>query len=115
MVHSSLEEHLHTHCPNCGQEHDAQFLSHFTDHLHYVVGDCSSCGYRIEIAKHDLGGGLFAPDGSVTTINEVFKKQHTEHVRDQVMGKENSPTIIPSFSTVQMRTIELKPKKDEKK
>ena len=112
MIHNSLEERLHTHCPNCGKEHDAKFLSHFTDDMHYIVGDCTHCGYRIEIARHDLGGGLFLPDGSVSTINEVFQTKHTAHVKE-ALKEQNAPDVIHSFAGMQVRLID--PKREAKK
>jgi hypothetical protein len=119
MIHASLEEHLQTHCPNCGKEHDAKFLSHFTEDKHYIVGDCANCGYRIEIARNDLGSGLFLPDGSVATISEVFKSKHVEHVKER-LKEQNVATFLPSFSTMQLRLLPApreqrkEPKKEEK-
>ena len=116
MANTTLEEHLHTHCPNCGKDHEAKFLSHFTEDKHYIVGNCENCGYRIEFRRDDLGSGLFLPDGSVSTIHEVFRSKHVEHVRE-ALREQNVPPIVHSFAGMRVRLIDPKheAKKEEKK
>lgn len=102
MVHS-LEENLHTHCPRCGEEHEAKFSSYFESRAHYIIGECVSCGYEIHIKRDDLGAGLFMPDGKVTTVGDSFPEKHTKHMRDSLKGEAH--TLRP-FSTIRMRFID---------
>lgn len=88
MIHSTLEEQLGCTCPNCGKEHNAKFFSVFVSRMHYVAGDCERCGYRIEFRKDELGGGLFMPDGDVTTVSEVFKRESVEHMKEALGARE---------------------------
>ena len=108
MMHTSLEESLATTCPACGHGHDhhAKFFSLFVGDMHYIIGDCSSCGYRIEFRKDELGAGLFLPDGDVTTVREVFKRNHTEHMKERLNG--SATPVVSSFSNLRMRIVDKK-------
>lgn len=111
MVHSSLEESLAETCPNCGKNHNAKFFSLFVGDMHYVVGDCDTCGYRIEIPKHDLGSGLFMSDGSVTTVDDMFRKQHTDHMKEevQVRSDQKIEPVTSSLRRHKMRFLDNEP------
>lgn len=43
----SLEEHLETICPNCGQEHDSDWKVSFERHKTYLQKTCTKCEYLI--------------------------------------------------------------------
>ena len=55
----ALEQLISGDCPNCKKEHNAKFFSLFVDELHYLIGDCTGCGYRMEFPLHEFGGGIF--------------------------------------------------------
>lgn len=103
-IHACLEESLFTTCPNCSQRHNAKFFSLFLDQMHYIIGDCTSCGYRIEFRQDELGAGLFLPDGNVATIKEVFKKEHVEHMRERLKG--SATPIVPTHANLRLRFID---------
>ncbi len=107
-MHTTLEESLAHTCPNCGKEHHAKFFSLFVSQMHYIIGDCDQCGYRIEFRKDDLGAGLFLPDGNVVTITETFKQSHTEHMKGLLNG--SATPVEPSLSSMRMRFVEQRKK-----
>lgn len=104
MAEHSLEAELPEVCPRCGRVHDAKFFSLFCDGMHYIVGDCESCGYRIEFERNDLGA-LFLPDGSVAAISEQFKREQVEHMRERVQRESPESRVIPDFSHIRMRFL----------
>lgn len=88
-------------CHSCGEEHNAKFFSMFVDDMHYIVGDCSHCSYRIEFRADDLGGGLFMPDGS--PVNDFFKKEHTEHMKDGLEKAGELRIVEQTLKELKMR------------
>jgi hypothetical protein len=106
MVHNSLEEHLTTVCPNCGKEHNAKLFSLFHRDMHYLIGSCGGCGYRLEVRRDDLGAGLFQPNGDVTTITKVFQKSQTDHMKEHLEEVGRSRFVIPTHQANRMRFIE---------
>ncbi len=95
MIHETLEEHLSSTCPSCGKEHNAKFFSLFVGERHYIIGDCTHCGYHIEFEESELGMGLFLPDGS--PVNEQFKKNLT-HMQDR-----GDAPVEKRFSSMKLR------------
>ncbi len=58
-MHSTLESHLHTQCPNCGLEHDKSFSSVYdlyNKHAHHLSLQCTNCDYEIYIRTTDNSG-----------------------------------------------------------
>jgi hypothetical protein len=79
--------------------------------MHYVVGDCDSCGYRIEIPRHDLGSGLFMSDGSVTTVHDTFRRKHTDHMKAEVQAHSEMKVepVTPALRRHKMRFLDNEP------
>lgn len=102
-MYNSLEETIGTTCPKCGKEHEAKFFSLFVGELHYIIGDCTRCGYRIEFRRDDLGGGLFLPDGNPVT-NEFDK--NTQHMKEGLQKERKSSPVVQSFSGIKMRIVD---------
>lgn len=108
MIHHSIDDHVqHTVCPSCGKDHNARFFSRFTEDKHYIVGNCASCGYEIEIRRDDLGSGLFMPDGNVSTVGDVFRKESVGHVREYFVQKDVAEHSH-AFGSIQMRFLDPK-------
>jgi len=72
--------------------------------MHYIIGDCTNCGYRIEFRQDELGAGLFMPDGGVATVKEVFRKEHVEHMRERLNG--SATPVVPTHANLRMRFID---------
>jgi len=98
MIHETLEEQLSTVCPACGKEHHAKLFSLFVEDRHYVIGDCSRCGYHIEFEESELGMGLFLPDGE--PVSERFRQAQTGHMKGCGEGG-----VEQSFSRMKFRFV----------
>ncbi len=94
--------------------------------MHYVIGDCDSCGYRIEFRKDELGAGLFMPDGKVATVKEMFKKEHVDHMKERLASGEHASDprekpvnwgeekVLNTFSTMRLRFLDDEPIREER-
>ncbi|MFH1401025.1 MAG: hypothetical protein ABIH41_05905 [Nanoarchaeota archaeon] len=62
-IHLTLDEHLLTMCPRCGQAHEGGFHDEFDTVFHYSTRTCD-CGYCIFIRSHTMSSGHgFLPSG----------------------------------------------------
>ncbi len=114
MMHTSLEESLATTCPVCGHDHHAKFFSLFVGDMHYIIGDCDSCGYRIEFRKDELGAGLFLPDGNVTTVQETFKKEQVSHMQERLAARGEATPVTPGHTALRQRFLDSVPIREER-
>ena len=112
MIHSTLEESLECTCPNCGKDHHAKFFSLFVSDMHYIIGDCEMCGYRIEFRKDELGSGLFLPNGDVTTVKDTFKKTSVEHAKAALEVKDDSTK--GTFAGMRLRFLDKEEIREER-
>jgi len=57
-MHSCEINNLKKICPHCGKEHNADFVSDFDFHTHYLITKCANCGYKIFIRDTEITSGI---------------------------------------------------------